>query len=190
MNDEVPTPLPDPEYKIVVTGPGLSVERKITEPVALSILSVVMGGGSRTGVLPGADTEDGVSRRLPTPLGHGMSEGEFLADSGAKKNFEKITALGAFIEDEIGQDSFTRNDVREAFERAREPMPGNFARDFAVAAEAKWIAEIRGSNDLFRLTSTGRKAIDAKFSKDVAATRPRRRKKSKAASNGEDKASE
>jgi hypothetical protein len=119
-----------------------------------------------------------------------MSEGEFLEESGAKKNFEKITALGLYIEDELGAESFSRNDVREAFERAREPMPGNFARDFGNAIEAKWIAEVRGSKDVFHVTSTGRKAVVAKFSKDVAASRPRRRRKSKASTNGEDKAAE
>jgi hypothetical protein len=188
MNDETPSP-PEPEYKVVVTGPGMSVERPITETVALSILSVVMGGGRAPTVRSAGDHDDDAARPQRGSGGLG-SEGEFLEESGAKKNFEKITALGFYIEDEIGQDSFTRNDVREAFERAREPMPGNFARDFAIAIEAKWIAEIRGSSDQFHVTTTGRKAVVAQFSKDVTASRPRRRRRSKASTNGEEKAAE
>jgi hypothetical protein len=187
LNDEAPA-VPDPEYKVVVTGPGMEVERQISESVALSILSVVMGGG-RGAASRGTGADEPSERIERGSRGLGMSEGEFLEESGAKKNFQKVTALGYFIEEELQQESFTRNDVREAFDRAREPMPGNFARDFGVAVEATFIAEVRGSNDQFHLTSTGRKAVAAKFSKEVA-PRTRRRRKPKASGNGEGKAAE
>lgn len=179
MEDDTPVP----SYRLTLTGGGLNLERQIGESEALSIVSIVMGG--RRGDAP---LRDGGSTTSDAPTG--LTEGEYLEQSGADKYPEKMLALGAYIEDELGQVSFTRNDVREAFERAREPLPGNFARDFGVALSNRWIAEVRGSKDDFHVTGTGKKIVNAKFAADARpTTRPRRRRRARPG-NGDGQADE
>lgn len=166
-------------YQLHLTGSGLSVEREISEAVALSILSVVMGGPAVAPRLAGPSRQSGVAHSAGASTG--MSDGEFLADSGAKRYPDKIVALGVYLRNEHGQESFTREDIKEAYQRAGEAIPKNFGRDFTWAISNKWIAPVIGSSSDFRVTTTGDQAVSAKFSPEVLAkTRlpaPRKRRK-------------
>ncbi|OII00515.1 hypothetical protein [Curtobacterium sp. MCBA15_005] len=73
-----------------------------------------------------------------------------IAISGAKRNPEKIVALGAFVLQD-GGDTFKAEDVKAQFRRARENAPGNFSRDLSQAVSAGWIAE-EGAGEFYLTT--------------------------------------
>ena len=72
-----------------------------------------------------------------------------------------------------GQGDFSRDDIRSRFITAREPPPGNFGRDFAVAERNGWIAEVHGKKNRYYVTAKGAQAINNNFSngKGAAARR-------------------
>ncbi|MBW3557682.1 MAG: hypothetical protein KY454_12195, partial [Actinobacteria bacterium] len=75
----------------------------------------------------------------------------------AKRNPDKIVAIGAFLVDHLGKESFTR-EVKARFQHAGGTPPANFARDFSLAVSNKWIAQAPGSAGNYFVTNTGRKA--------------------------------
>ena len=80
---------------------------------------------------------------------------------------------GGATEEIEGQADFSRDDIRSRFITAREPTPGNFPRDFAVALKNGWIAEVHGKKNRFYVTAKGAQAINNNFSsgKGAAARR-------------------
>lgn len=65
---------------------------------------------------------------------------EALEVSGARKNPEKIVALGAYVLLESGE-TFKSEDVKTQFRRARETAPANFTRDLGIAIASGWVIE-------------------------------------------------
>ncbi|WP_394612969.1 hypothetical protein JNUCC0626_23720 [Lentzea sp. JNUCC 0626] len=74
---------------------------------------------------------------------------EALDTSGAKTNAEKIVAFALYIAQEGDKDTFTPNDIKPMFKRARESAPQNFARDLAVAIQSGWIVESDEKNEYY-----------------------------------------
>ena len=180
---EVPQPVAD-TYELTITGNGLSVKRSVSEAVALSLIATVMGGvqPARTGAVFGAGGGRGSAAGGP-PIG----PGEYLTASGAKRHPEKILAFGAYLTDHMGREAFTREEVRALFQRAAEPMPANFTRDFTTAVANRWIEERSDASGSFYVTSPGRAALQGKFGGDTGtpARARRRRRKPKAAGDAD-----
>lgn len=84
--------------------------------------------------------------------------GEYLDDVEAKRNPGKIVAIGAFLVDHLGKESFTLEEVKAQFQYAGGTPPANFARDFSLAVSNRWIAQAPGSAGNYFVTNTGRKA--------------------------------
>ena len=55
-----------------------------------------------------------------------------------------------------------RADVGARYRDARLPPPGNLPRDFAKAIRKGFLAPVRGNNDQFYVTRTGRTLLDSK----------------------------
>ncbi|MGH8946565.1 MAG: hypothetical protein ACRDVL_10500, partial [Acidimicrobiia bacterium] len=107
---------PVPEtVKIKLDGAGYPLDREIDIEAALDVVNVVLGGMDR-GRSESKGSGSGSRRRRASVKG--MSVGEFIANSGASTNPEKIVAIGAWLEDE-GLDSFTTSQVKEQFQKAK-----------------------------------------------------------------------
>ena len=161
-------------YRVTVVGDGISVDRLVPQDVALSVIATVMGR-SKLGSPQGLAAENAPAF---TP---DMAVGEFLVDSRARRNPEKVAAIGAFLA-QTGQRIFTRDDIKNQFPIAGEKVPGNFARDFSWALASKWIAGDPGGG--FYMTKTGLDAVAQQFPAEIRkATRqkpsPRRRGRKK-----------
>ena len=155
---------PRPEFELSLSGEGIEVSRTISEAMASDIIAIVMGGAPALGrgvgtAPPRRSTRDQTSVR------------EYLDEAEAKKIPEIITVIGQFLMDR-GQDRFARQDVKLMFPKAGEPMPSNFARDFALAVASGWIAEDQKNE--FYVTDGGRRAIEANFADQKIRRRPRR----------------
>jgi hypothetical protein len=131
--------------KLTFSG-GLSFERDITLGQAGQILAFLDTSGPATStsapVLALASTSPSASRMIGVVPGSTMSNPrEALEASGAKTNAEKIVAFALYVGQDGGKDTFTMEDIKPLFRRARETAPGNFSRDLAVAIRAGWVTE-------------------------------------------------
>jgi hypothetical protein len=176
--------MPDEEYDLKLTGDGVTVERKVPAAVAQRIMVLVMGGGGLE-ALPPPNT--GANAAAGDGAGSGLrpqeSIGEFLSRSGATEFRQKIVVLGRYLE-LTGADSFTAQDLQQAFQAAREPLPTNLRRDVRAAIQERWIAEKLGQKGAYHVTRTGVEAIDRSFAKEPrkpVASRKRAAKKAVAA---------
>lgn len=162
MTDETPK-----KFLLRLTGDGINVEQQVDLPMALQIVQVVMGGGAPTATHPSVGTPPDVR----SPQGVSLSLREYLDKIGATKKPDQITTIAQFVCEIEGQGDFSRDDIRSRFITAREPPPGNFARDFAVAERNGWVAEVHGKKNRYYVTAKGAQAIENHFSGKGAAVR-------------------
>jgi hypothetical protein len=139
-------------YTLSLQGKGMAVNRQISEAMARQIVNVVLGGST-----PPAR---GLS---PRPTTTASSLREFLDSTNAKGNVEKIVAIGEYVVEQLGQETFTRGDVKNRFRTAGERTPANLARDFGLAVSGGWIAEDPSSRGDYYVTQTGRDALQQGF---------------------------
>jgi hypothetical protein len=87
---------------------------------------------------------------------------ELLQVTGAKTNVEKLVAFACYLTRSEAIESFTVNDLRQVFRRAREPLPGNLNRDVDSAIRAGLVipTETRGE---YLLTTRAEEALSAGF---------------------------
>ena len=164
MSEETPK-----MFSLRLSGEGINIEQQIEQRLALQVVQVVMGGSSlaiapqSVGAPPHVRSSDGVS----------LSLREHLDKIGASKKPEQIVTIGHYVCEIEGQSDFSRDDIRSRFITAREPPPGNFGRDFAVAIKNGWIAEVHGKKNRYYVTAKGTQAINNNFSngKGAAARR-------------------
>ena len=177
MTVETASAAPESEYELILKGNGVTIERKVPESVALSVIALVMGGA------PAHTPLQRRSSAADAPLGGraaglGVTVGEFMTAVEAKRNPDKILAFGAYLMDEMSRETFTRDEVKSMFQRAAEPVPGNFHRDFTWAVSNRWLGEQADAPGAYYVTATGRKALERKFAAEVKAASklPRRRR--------------
>nr|CAD6615030.1 hypothetical protein RTCK_02748 [Rhizobium sp. TCK] len=146
------------EFTLILSGDGIDVRRSVTPQKAALILSIVMGGDG----VPPAGLSDGASATIPSPPER-LSLREFLDEVGAKKKSEQIVAIGHYMALHEGEPSFTRDQVKERFRVAREPIPANLPRDFGTALSAGLIAEDHKAPGQYYVTKSGFRAIEGRF---------------------------
>ncbi len=154
-------------YSLKLEGEGLSLDQEVTREVAVRIVSLVFGGTEPAATPPGTGGGAGSgSIERTTPDAQGISVGEFIEQVGAKRNPDKIVAMGVHLKDS-GADKFTSEEIKPLFQDAGESTPGNFARDLKWAQNAKWIAPTTGDPNTFYVTKKGEKAVRDHFPDEV-----------------------
>lgn len=144
--------VPDLEpFRLTLAGPGVSIDKEVTQEVALAVLQVALGGR----VAPSG----GSAASAPDSTGPRLSLREFIDLVGVRSNPEKIAAFAAYLRDHAGQEDVARDDIKSCFKSAGEPMPGNFPRDFAGAVQAGLIAEDPKKPGRFYLTRKGEELV-------------------------------
>lgn len=157
------TPANGITYKLNLTGGGVTVDREVSEEQARQIVAIVMGGASVAGPL--TRSASGIATRAVSGQTRGLRE--FIDEVAAERKPEKILAIGAYLIDNLGQQSFSREEVKAQFKNAGEGVPGNYPRDFKWAITAGWIAPDPEADDRFFVTDTGRQALDQQFPDEV-----------------------
>jgi hypothetical protein len=160
---------PQPEtYKLTLEGGGVKVDRHVDEDVALQILAAVMGGraprlSSRmTAPFPSETPRPDRSRGLGD-----LSVREYMDDVEPKRKVEKILAIAGYLTNVREVDTFTPDDLKKEFRNAREPVPGNYARDFRWAVANGWLAPAADLPGEYYVTDRGQQALAAKFSDEI-----------------------
>jgi hypothetical protein len=156
-------------FSLRLSGDGINIEQQVEQRIALQIVQVVMGGGAPSIAMHSAS----VKVDTQSSDGASLSLREYLDKIGASKKPDQIITIANYISEHEGQNNFGRDDIRSRFLTAREPLPGNFGRDFAVALKNGWIAEMHGKKNRFYVTTKGVQAINNNFSngKGAAARR-------------------
>lgn len=150
---------------ITITIEGkVGYEDQITVAQAARIITFLNAEGDPAPLGTGLDADAGAPTAGPDarkPAGTGIgSAREALDLSGAKKNPEKIVALGQYVLQDGGE-TFKVEDVKAQFRRARETPPANFSRDLSTAMKEGWIAQ--GDGDEYYITHKIQGIFDGDF---------------------------
>jgi len=142
--------------------------REVRDGVARDIFNMglgeIFGGGkrSRRPVRPSRPYDDEEPSSSSPPL----SIRKFLRESGAQRNPDKIVAIGAFLRDHLGWESFSRNDVRSQLRNSGSRVPRNLTRDIKWAISIGWIEEVPNNRGWYVVTGAGQEALDGRFSSE------------------------
>jgi hypothetical protein len=162
-------------YHLSVKGDGIQVSQDIDKDTALSVISLLLGGqvATRPNTVGVAVTPSHADQTQ-------LTLGEFVEESGARSNVDKIVAIAVYKTRYDNVSDFSRQDMNTWFQEAGEPVPGNLPRDVSVARTARYIAPRGAGSTQFYVTTTGFKALDQKFSgeakRPTAAPKRRRRR--------------
>jgi len=160
------------EDKVTITlkGAGMTFESEISPLTAANVvkLCVAVGQGQDATSLT-AENSTGDSR---------VSLGEYVHKYEPTSYPEKILAIGAYLKEHRGKESFSPEDVRPLFRMIGDVPPANFGRDFRIAVSNTWIAAEDGDPNFFYVTAIGFKALKSNFAGEaIKKQKTRKRKK-------------
>jgi hypothetical protein len=171
----------EPTYRFTLKGEGLDFANEVGLPIARQLLNVALGGQPAAAWSERTATDQGGSAATETDqslVQHSLRE--FLDYVEAKRNPEKIVAIGEYLTVQERRTDFSKDEVLGQFRVAREPVPGNFPRDFSWTLSIGWIAEDAHNRGRFYVTKTGKAAIQERFSRAIkkkSVIKPARRRK-------------
>lgn len=182
MADDPAGNLIGPSYALTLDGNGVTVKRDIPESVARAVIALVMGGSTAPSSVAVSTGVGAAGNPPPTGTTVAQSVREYLDETDAKRNPDKIVTVAGYLKSQ-GQLSFSRDDIKQQFPKAGEPIPGNYARDFALAVSTGWIAE-HANTGSFYITGKGEKAISGGF--DDKIRRPATKRRSRKSDSGDE----
>lgn len=142
----------DQVFKLQLKGPGMSLERDLSEDEAFCVLAAVMGKA------PQVDVGEAHEHRSDRPI----SLREFMSEVAPSTHVERIATIGTYLHDHKGMSSFARSDIEDGYRGAREQMPGNLSRDISKAVATGWLDDA-GEKGQFHVTNSGAKAVQSNF---------------------------
>ena len=152
--------------KIKISG-KLSYEDDITINQAAQIIAFIdssssVGLASAPGPAPRL-----AAANIASPGLTATTPREALDNAKARTNPERIVAFAGMIHAE-GKDTFTLEDIKPLFRRAREATPKNLTRDFDAVIRAGWADQAEEKGEYY-LTKKGQEILEAGFQKGVLA---------------------
>lgn len=170
-------------YTVSIRGNGIEVEKSVPAHVARQVINAVMGGAVSDSASVSGKHADGAS--AASSGARRTSLREFLEESQARRNPDKITAIAEYVFQFEEIELFTKEDIRGRFRLSGEAAPANYPRDFTWAVKNGWISEDPKSPASFYVTQKGRNAIENKFSSEVkrGTPQPTARRRSRKTNN-------
>lgn len=147
----------DETFTVCVTGAGVDIKREVGVDRLALVMSVVMGAEPPEGAFFQGSSASDPSRLVKVSLR------EFLDEAKATTKPDQIVAIGQYISIHEGKDTFSRDDIKERFQSARERLPANFPRDFSTAISKAMIAEDHLKAGQYYVTKTGVQAVERRF---------------------------
>lgn len=86
-----------------------------------------------------------------------QSLGDFLDEKQLSTHNERAVAIGFYLEEFEGQDSFTVNDIEDGYRTARIPLPANMSDVLAKCEARDWVMHIgtSGQTKQWQLSNEG-----------------------------------
>jgi sugar-specific transcriptional regulator TrmB len=133
----------DNEYKINISGAGLSFTKTIDPDKAKEIIYLCQD-----------------IKTLE------ISPAEYYRKFNPERNPDKILVFASYMENILDRSSFTLLELKEMFDRVGEKMPKNFTRDVNWAVSNKWLDRIKDSKKYY-ITESGYSALACNFSAEI-----------------------
>lgn len=144
------------EVTITIEGEGLSLIKKTNLQKAGQIISfLALDQDLSTRQYDNTATQQLISAPRLQPR-------DVIVQSGAKTYPQKIVALAMYLRNQLGQETFTPQEVRIIFKKMGDE-PRNFTRDFKAAIDLQYVACTDSINDQYELTSKGAEALEGGF---------------------------
>ncbi|MBA3352132.1 MAG: hypothetical protein H0U23_06870 [Blastocatellia bacterium] len=175
-------------YKVELSGPGLNLQRELSEPTAHELLVWLLKGGKLQSGAHGGSSAAHVASADATIPGSGnsspgalMSVREFMEQFEPRRVPDKIACFALYLREHRNQKEFSKADLVSLFQEAAEPLPKNLGRDLRWTQSIAWIAPAPSNRDSFYLTKKGEDAVRNRFPKEMVArtrltTAPQRRR--------------
>ncbi len=142
---------------ITITGEGLSLTKKTNLQKAGQIISF-LGIGQNTQGIPNQSHSPSFAV-ASSPI----QPKEVIVTSGAKTYPQKIAALAVYLKNQVGQNSFTPQELKLIFKKMGDE-PKNFTRDLKIAVELGYVTCIDPTTESYELTDKGIEVVKGVFS--------------------------
>ena len=139
------------DIKIILKGEGLSYEANTTLLKASQIIAFL------------SNDQDNLQVAERLQNFKNMSPRQAILEANAKTNVEKIVVLADYLCKQNNQSSVSPKEIRMAFKRAGERLPGNFNRDLK-SADDLYLFEDPDKKGEYKLTDFSKEAIRNGFS--------------------------
>lgn len=164
----------DKTYLITLKGKGMNLENEEIDALQAAKIFVIVQQNSfeNNSDLSTANGDRSQSLKVLDASGiltPSISVREYLIDSEAKTNPQKILIFAMYLKEMAGNESFSIEEVKSLFRKAAEIVPKNFFRDVRASVKNGWITE--ESRGIYYVTSTGIGVAQSKF-KSQQATKP------------------
>lgn len=147
------------EYGLTLNGAGISIDQSVDKQTALAVVAAVLGGGAIPVATPAANVAGSSATPLTAaPDAPPPSMREYLNSCNVSTYSEHFAAIGLYLREYRGQETFSRDDLKAGFRGAHEPLPKNFSRDFNNTIKAGWIYESEDSGQ-FYVTNTATQLV-------------------------------
>ena len=162
----------DGSYRVIIEGPGVRIEREVTDDVGRQLVIAVMAGSESAVSIATTAAQPTTPGSVIAPIpmegeGPALSLREFMDSVLPKRNPDKLTAIAVFLKRHRAMPTFMRADLTKGFEDAAEPMPGNLGRDVKWAVKNGWIAPSSEEQGSYYVTSAGEQAVEGRFPPDL-----------------------
>lgn len=84
---------------------------------------------------------------------------QFLEDIDPDTHNERAVAIGFYLEQIEGKDSFSRSDIMKGYQNARVPLPANMSDVLANCEKKNWMMQV-GSDGQAKLRQLGQEGIE------------------------------
>lgn len=168
-------------FQVSIKGPGITVDKKVSDSVALQLVAALMSptiGADTLQPFHPAGRSKPTTVTAPQPMSDAVSIGEYLESLEARRNPDKIVAIGLYVKEYQASDTFVKDDIKRYFRQAGETPPANLSRDMRAALTARWIApsaESDAESGSYWVTKKGVQAAAQHFSIEVQKAAPTKR---------------
>ena len=122
----------DESFKILVRGPGIQVDRNVTEDVVYRVLQILLRAGEEV-------RQRRASGLAQAELGRALTR--FFDRHRPGTNAERIAGVVGFVE-RFYERSTKREEIPDWLVMANQPVPSNLSRDIGLAIEKGLINQL------------------------------------------------
>lgn len=148
------------QYKVTISGGGISIDRYVDKQSSLKIIAILMGADS-SGLAQSA-LQNNNFRTSDAEL-EKLSAQEYVETTMAVQKVHVIVAVCGYLTQCLKQKYFSADDIKDQMEEAGFGRYPNFIRDIRLVIKSGWVARRQGVSSEYWLTIKGTKAIETKF---------------------------
>lgn len=147
------------KYVLKISGDKFSHEQEIDNIQKAKIISFLMLPDSN--LIPinkSIPTQEGGSHQAISPNSIRITSREYINEKNPATAPQKIAVFAGFLKDIKKQEFFTKEDIKQQFEEAKESLDlNNYNRDFNITLKKGWLS--KNTKGEYYLTGTGENGV-------------------------------